>query len=197
MSTQRILVPLDFSAEADRALAYAIAVAPLLQAQLIVCHVVPTLPLSTARLLAAIVEVEEEARPALATRLQQVHAAGVEGTALLLSGVPAPQILATATAQQVHLIIVATHERSPLQHALSDSVTTQLVRDAPCAVLVLPPRYGLTLMCTAIQRRRMPAAARRFCRRRCRVYNAENSLATDARQASYVPVSCLSHTPTR
>jgi nucleotide-binding universal stress UspA family protein len=149
MNAQRILVPLDFSTEADRALAYAIAVAPLLQAQLILCHVIPTLTLSTTRLFAAIAEVEEEARPALTTRLQRVHAAGVEGTALLLSGVPAQQILATATAQQVHLIIVATHERSPLQHALTDSVTTQIVRDAPCAVLVLPPHCGLTMMCPA------------------------------------------------
>jgi nucleotide-binding universal stress UspA family protein len=144
---QRILVPLDFSAEANQALAYAIAVAQPLQAHLILCHVIPTLPLSTARLLAAIVEVEEEARPALATCLQRVHAAGVEGTALLLSGVPGQQILATAAAQQVQLIIVATHKRSPLQHVLSDSVTTQIVRGAPCAVLVLPPCRGLTKMC--------------------------------------------------
>jgi nucleotide-binding universal stress UspA family protein len=51
-------------------------------------------------------------------------------------GLPAEQLLAEARKQKAALIIVGTHSRHGLQHLLLGSVAEEVVRQAPCSVLV-------------------------------------------------------------
>jgi nucleotide-binding universal stress UspA family protein len=140
MMIKHILVPLDFSANADSALAYAIDMASHVQAHLTLCHVIPTLPFSDARLLSAIAEVEDVARAALEVRLQRVRDTGLEAQSALVYGDPWQKIVETAAATQTDLIIMATQGYTGLQEALLGSVTIRVLRFASCPVCVIPPR---------------------------------------------------------
>jgi universal stress protein A len=51
-------------------------------------------------------------------------------------GLPAERLLAEARKQKADLIIVGTHSRRGLQHLLLGSVAEEVVRQAPCSVLV-------------------------------------------------------------
>ena len=68
--------------------------------------------------------------------LERVTAAGLEGEIVVVHGVPFHEIIETAKAQQVALIIMGTHGRTGFQHVLLGSVAEKVVRLAPCPVLV-------------------------------------------------------------
>lgn len=139
MSMQHFLVPLDFSVHSDYALAYAIFLAKQLQARLTLLHVIylPSL-LITARLTPYMTEEEAEAKVLLITALQRVDQAGLQGDWQIVYGVPWTQITTMAAALQTDLIIMGSHGRTGLQHALLGSVAERVLRLAPCHVLVTP-----------------------------------------------------------
>jgi universal stress protein A len=142
MTAQHFLVPTDFSADADQALEYAIALASKLQARLTLLHVLLSLPpVPEGAPDRGLPEVylrqrAAEAKQALATRQQRVQDAGLEGHSLLVYGMPFQGILDTAQEQKVDLIIMSTHGRTGLKHVLLGSVAEKVVRLAPCPVLV-------------------------------------------------------------
>jgi len=142
--TKHILVPLDFSATSDAALSYAIDLASHVQARLTLCHVIPLLLFSEARLLSPIIEVEDEVRLAFEVRLQRTQEKNLEAHTVIVHGDPWQQIVETATATQSDLIIMATHGYTGLQEALLGSVTIRVLRFAPCPVCVIPPRCAVT-----------------------------------------------------
>jgi nucleotide-binding universal stress UspA family protein len=141
MTVHHVLVPLDFSTYAEQALDYAIALAQKLQARVTLLHVIQP---------PAFVNVEGGLWPtstflqdleAAVTRdmegyLARVTAAGLEGEMVVVHGVPFQEILDTAKARQVDLIIMGTHGRTGLTHVFLGSVAEKVVRLAPCPVLV-------------------------------------------------------------
>jgi nucleotide-binding universal stress UspA family protein len=68
--------------------------------------------------------------------LARVTAAGLEGEIVVVHGVPFHEIIETAKARQVDLIIMGTHGRTGLPHVLLGSVAEKVLRLAPCPVLV-------------------------------------------------------------
>jgi len=68
--------------------------------------------------------------------LARVTAAGLAGEIAVVHGVPFQEILDTAKARQVDLIIMGTHGRTGLTHVFLGSVAEKGVRLAPCPVLV-------------------------------------------------------------
>ena len=68
--------------------------------------------------------------------LARVTAAGLAGEIAVVHGVPFQEILDTAKARQVDLIVMGTHGRTGLSHVLLGSVAEKVVRLAPCPVLV-------------------------------------------------------------
>ena len=141
MIIHHILVPLDFSATADQALAYAIAFTMPLQARLTLLHVLQIPPLTleegaTALSGTYLEDLETEAHHLLQASLAQVQRAGLQGACLLVQGTPTQAIVDTAGAQEVDLIIMGTHGRTGLTHVLLGSVAERVVREAPCPVLV-------------------------------------------------------------
>lgn len=141
METQHYLVPLDFSEHADKALQYAIELAQQVPARLTLLHVIHTMPLGVTEIGASLPyaylqEMEADIAQAMDAYLQRVQAAKLQGEVKTVHGVPFQEIVECAKAGKVDLIIMGTHGRTGLQHALLGSVAEKVVRLAPCSVLV-------------------------------------------------------------
>lgn len=142
MSTpHHILVPTDFSPDAERALEYAMALASALHVRVTLLHVISAVYWATGEVpgaLSAIVleELEAAAQQGLEQALQRVRNAGLDGEAIVVHGSPFECIVATARDQGVDLIVMGSHGRTGLQHILLGSVAERVVRLAPCPVLV-------------------------------------------------------------
>lgn len=145
-SVTRILVPTDFSAPADAALAYAKTLAAWLGASLHLVHVFkdpytlftcePSLfaamPLDTRD--CARVDIDAELRK----RLDASEEKRFRGTTAVVSGLTAKEIVRYATAHGIDLIVIGAHGRRGVAHLLLGSVAEHVVRIAECPVLAVP-----------------------------------------------------------
>jgi nucleotide-binding universal stress UspA family protein len=135
-----MLVPTDFSPDAERALDYAIALASALHARVTLLHVISAVYWAMGEVpgaLSATVmeELETVAQQSLEQTLQRVHAARLDGD-MVVHGSPFACVVATAHDQGVDLIAMGAHGRTGLPHVLLGSVADRVVRLAPCPVLV-------------------------------------------------------------
>jgi nucleotide-binding universal stress UspA family protein len=143
LTIQRILFPTDFSEPADHAWTYALTFAREFNAELHVLHVV-TPPPRLSEAYAGYVNPEAlleglqvEATAALERLLQDAKNRGLVCQSALRVGVDFTQIIDYALASRVDLIVMATHGRTGLAHALLGSVAEKVVRKAPCPVLTV------------------------------------------------------------
>lgn len=134
-----VLHPTDFSPSSRLAFQLAESLALKHGAKLIVLHVSQTYP-GVGR------EVPEEllsesAREGL--QAIQPRDPNLEMRRLVLSGPTAEVIIEFAQENACDLIVMGTHGRTGLAHALLGSVAEKLVREAPCPVLTvrLPPPH--------------------------------------------------------
>ena len=137
-----ILVPVDFSSNAARALEYAHTFATRFGASLHVIHVCEVPSLATGSMDAYAIaysnwsqQLGDEAERELLKVLPKL--AGVTVTTEVLFGNPARAIVTDATNREVDLIVMVTHGRGPLMHALMGNVAERVVRTAPCPVLTV------------------------------------------------------------
>lgn len=152
MTVDHFLVPLDFSTYAEQALDYAIALAPKPQARLTLLHVIQLQQFGASADMdlwpsaTFLQELEAEITHDMEAYLARVTTAGLEGEIVVVHGVSFQEILDTAKARQVDLIIMGTHGRTGLTHVLMGSVAEKVVR--------LPPKegtYPACLIATALQ----------------------------------------------
>jgi nucleotide-binding universal stress UspA family protein len=141
MTIHHVLVPIDFSPYAGQALDYAIALAQKLQARITLLHVIQPQLIAGADMGAwpspsFIEELETAIMGDMEGYRARVTDAGLEGEIVVVHGVPFQEILNTAKARQVDLIIMGTHGRTGLPHILLGSVAERVARMAPCPVLV-------------------------------------------------------------
>ena len=142
MTAQRCLVPVDFSENANQAVEYAIALASKLGSRVTLLHVIQLLPLGSGDMSVTvpytyIQDLEADTTSRMQAYLERVTAAGLEGAMAVVHGAPFQEILETAKAQQIDLIIMGTQGRTGLQHVLMGSVAEKVVRLAPCPVLTV------------------------------------------------------------
>jgi nucleotide-binding universal stress UspA family protein len=146
VTLERILVPVDFSDCSLDALEYAVVVAQQAGASLMLLHVLEpvsygldfTLGHSKAR--RAEVETWTKRLEELAYSHQRPNMA-VE--CRLRGGVPADSILDSAKTMPCDLIVMGTHGRRGISHALSGSVAEAVLRKAFCPVVaVRSPKLG-------------------------------------------------------
>ena len=136
MNIKHILVPLDFSADAEQALDCAVGLAQQFQSRLTLLHVI-YIPVSTeVNLSAYFTEMEAGAEQGMDTYQKRVEEAGLAVDTVIIRSTPFREIVETAKAKQVDLIIMGTHGRTGLQHLLLGSVAERVVRLAPCPVMV-------------------------------------------------------------
>lgn len=141
MIATHILVPTDFSDFADQALEYATQLAKAFQARLTVLHVIQLAPMAMGDIGAASVvpyleAVETEVQKQMQAILNQLQQAGLQGETAISQGVPVQIIVETAKNQGIDLIVMGTHGRTGITHALIGSVADRVMRLAPCPVLV-------------------------------------------------------------
>ncbi|MBL9169154.1 MAG: universal stress protein [Verrucomicrobiales bacterium] len=140
---KRILVTTDFSDASKKALPYAVALAHRFEASLSLLFVVPEV--IPAEFAPTAVGLEEERLLAEAReRLPHFREAELDPhlvvNSIVLNGSPAAEICRTAELQNSDLIVMATHGRSGASHFILGSVTENVVRHAPCPVLVVRER---------------------------------------------------------
>jgi nucleotide-binding universal stress UspA family protein len=136
MDIRHILVPTDFSAPSQQAMTYAFELAQKVGAKLSLLHVIEV-PVYAIEVSLPLQDLEQDARRGLARLLPEAAAAHVDVTRLVAMGVPYEQILKMATAEQVDLIVMATHGRTGLRHLAMGSIAERVVRMAPCPVLTI------------------------------------------------------------
>lgn len=137
---QRILVPTDFSAFAESAVGYAHGLAELTQAELHVVHVAREASEIT-RNIHGVLEAsggEEEPNAWLASLLGEPGTVRRVEVVRISEDVPGA-IAAYARKAEADLVVIASHGRTGLRHLLMGSVAEELLRRAPCPVLVLRP----------------------------------------------------------
>jgi len=141
---KRILVPTDFSEHSERAAVYAVELAKRYGAEIHCIHVsdIPADLLATSTYYMTgpseqfVEQVREEGQKGLETFVSK-NFAGLEVKAVFLQGRPFVEIIRYARDEKIDLVVIATHGRSGLKHALFGSVAEKVVRKAPCPVLVV------------------------------------------------------------
>ena len=140
-----ILVPIDFSAPSQKALAYAVPFARQFGAKLTLLNVVePVATPDFAKSFPLSMENDEVMARCKRELGRVVREAGispklVEKT-LVRFGRSFHEIAGAARTLKVDLIIIATHGYTGLKRALLGSTTEAVVRHAPCPVLVVRER---------------------------------------------------------
>jgi nucleotide-binding universal stress UspA family protein len=139
---ETIVVALDGSECANRALDVAVGLAANEGAKLRICSVVDpivvagTAPPSPAADL-ALAEMEREARRLVKDAVAAAKAAGVEASGDMRLGVPYEEILRYAKAAGGDAIVVGTHGRTGVRRFFMGSVAESVLREARCPVIVV------------------------------------------------------------
>jgi nucleotide-binding universal stress UspA family protein len=143
LSIKRIVVGTDFSEGSDAAMVKAFSLAVTLQAVVDLVHVVEPgmlfAPVSLGAMpLADGPALFEEIDRALSLRADQAEAAGLTCQTNSLQGFPPGELVRHAKKTGADLIVVGTHGRTGITHAVLGSVAERVVQRASCPVLVIP-----------------------------------------------------------
>jgi nucleotide-binding universal stress UspA family protein len=144
---QHVLVAHDFGEAAQSALAFAMDLGEKLKSRITVVHAfeVPVygFPEGLALTAETVGRIESVARQALESVVEKASRPGLEVNGLLRQGPAWSEIVAASGELKADLIVVGTHGRRGLAHALLGSVAEKVVRAAPCPVLtVRGPKSG-------------------------------------------------------
>jgi len=141
---KRVLVPIDFSDCAKKALRYAIPLAKEHEAAITLLYVVPpdyaVGEYGGFDYAALEAEMRSSSERDLATLAVDEVRGEVSTDMLVRSGSPAFEIIEAAKELPADVIVISTHGRTGWKHALLGSVTENVVRHAPCPVLVVRER---------------------------------------------------------
>lgn len=138
---RQILVATDFSSGSDEAFAIALDLAKQTRASLEIVHV---LELGLAQFPFALSVIDDGgalinfAERELARREKEAAASGIAATTTLLEGATASEIVRRAADIGADLIVLGTHGRRGLAHAVLGSVAERVVEHADCPVLTVP-----------------------------------------------------------
>lgn len=141
---RHIVAPTDFSEPSQQALDAAVDLAATFGAKLTIVHTfeIPwyayagqaSIPVD------CISSLEETARMMLSGTLEHVRRRIPDATAELRTGVPWEQTVAAVEEIGADLVVMGTHGRSGIAHALIGSVAEKVARHSPVPVLTIRPR---------------------------------------------------------
>jgi nucleotide-binding universal stress UspA family protein len=129
---QRMLVPLDGSAQADRILPYASGLANRLHSPILLLSIVDLRVASSAR---GRGDVEQQLQRAV----DRLHHEGVQATMAITAGRPAEEILGVAESQGCDLIVLSTSTRQSTGRETLGRVTDKVFHASQIPLLLLPP----------------------------------------------------------
>ncbi len=145
ITIKTILVPIDFSDNAEHVMDYAFTIAQPFDARLLLCFVaqlytdysdffIPQMP---------VVSIEEEIDKAAKERMHRFvedYGKDIKIEECVLIGNVAHEILNLAEKREVDMIIMGTHGFQGLEKILFGSVAEKVVKMAPCPVLTVKPK---------------------------------------------------------
>lgn len=144
MNVKTILVPTDFSPDAEKALSTATELAKLFGARIVVVHAyhvdIPMVsPMAGGYALPQgfYEELRAQANAQVEKLVQEVAAAGVNATGIALLEPASVAIVTQAESLPADLIVMGTRGLTGLKHAVLGSVAERAVRTAPCPVLTV------------------------------------------------------------
>ena len=142
-TVQRILWATDLSPVSEAAWPYALRLADLLTAEVVLLHAVHpaelagladhAVPPPKGWMQRYLTPLEDE----LEHRKQAVEALGLRARRKIVVGAPAEVIVTEAQTEQADLIVMGTHGRSGFRHILLGSVAEAVIRKAACPVLAV------------------------------------------------------------
>ncbi len=145
VTIKNILVPIDFSENAENVMEYALSVAHQFKSHILLCFVaqlytdysdffIPQMP---------VISIEEEIDKAAKERMHSFvenYGGDIKIEECVLIGNVAHEILNLATKRNVDLIVMGTHGYQGLEKILFGSVAEKVVKTAPCPVLTVKPK---------------------------------------------------------
>ncbi len=136
---QKILVAVDDSPAAQKAVNYAAQLAKLTNAQILIVHAYPKIPdylgePNLSQTIARYLEKAEELIEPVATQLQK---AGLDVIPEILEGPPADAILRVADARNVDLIVMGARGLGSVASLLLGSVSQKVLAHATCPVMIV------------------------------------------------------------
>ncbi|HEY3302722.1 MAG TPA: universal stress protein [Candidatus Binatia bacterium] len=140
---KKILVPSDFSGPSRRAMDYAAILAKESGAEILLLHVIESLPYSVTDTLHVIDHrraLEKTAGALLKNLREELIEKELAVKTRLASGTAYDEILKTSRREKADLIVMGTHGRTGMSHLLLGSVAEKVVRLAACPVLTVPDR---------------------------------------------------------
>jgi universal stress protein A len=142
ISFKRILCPVDYSECSARALGYAARMAFKDSARLYLMHVVDSRVFeyggavseaATSPDSETILRLEEKLKESIPMELR----GELEVETMVKTGIPVEEILKVASDREVDIIVMGTHGRTGVAHVVLGSVAENVVRRAPCPVLII------------------------------------------------------------
>lgn len=141
---KHLLVPVDFGTPSQQALEVAVDLGRRFDSRLTLLHVHEVLAYAYGGMTFATAEllepIEEAAREHLDKTLREVKAQIPTSKAILRSGTAAVEILAVIEEQHPDLVVMGTHGRKGVSHALLGSVAERIVRFSTIPVLTIRER---------------------------------------------------------
>lgn len=143
---KKVLSPTDFSEASYAGLAVANELAVHFSAELLVVHVVAAVPipimdsgegLGGFDVSSYQLELEASAKNSLQELLDQRVSKELRVRPLVAYGDAANEVVRIAEAEQVDLIVIATHGMTGWRHFIFGSVAEKVVRHAPCPVMTI------------------------------------------------------------
>lgn len=142
LQLSRVLVPVDFSPDSDRAIVDAIELARAAEAEIDLLHVW-RLPVQTSMPAAGLVPLEatqamrDSDQERLDAKVAEVRGRGVKCAGHLVDGVPSQEIVDAVGRFGTNLIVMGTRGHTGLKHVLLGSVAERVARNAECPVLTV------------------------------------------------------------
>jgi nucleotide-binding universal stress UspA family protein len=137
---KRILCPVDFSETARAALETAIELASKFDSEIVLVHAYPipgyTFPDGSAVASSRMLQ-DEATRHLEEWRLLAVKGGAKHVTVETAVGDPAGEIVRIAQEAKIDLVVMGTHGRTGIEHALMGSIAERVVRRAKCPVLTV------------------------------------------------------------
>jgi nucleotide-binding universal stress UspA family protein len=142
---KKILFPCDLTENAARILPYAISLSERYNATIYLLHVVEDFSRWTNFYIphTPVKEMQDQAFKNAEERIERVCEERLEGCVYFIrviqSGEPAEEILKYIDTEGIDLVVMGTHGRKGLEHAVFGSVAENVVKKSPVPVVVINP----------------------------------------------------------
>jgi nucleotide-binding universal stress UspA family protein len=153
VNIKKILVPVDFSVQSERAIVYAGSLARMVNAKVLVLHVVewPAYWVETSffppgfRSKDPFMDWNQTLRERVETEVQGLNNNGINAEGHVLTGEPFKEIVKFVQENKVDMVVMGTHGRKGFAHAFMGSTAERVIERVSCPVITVKAEKALRL----------------------------------------------------